>query len=198
MDPLKPIEATTNDFTAEEIIYLFEQYGNEDYDGERVSQSSHMMQCAMLAIEESEDEELILGAFLHDVGHLLKHEEPLETMGDFGVINHEAVGAAYLQKKGFSQKVVAIVEKHVDAKRYLVATDADYHRNLSEASWQTLQYQGGPMTVEEAEAFKQHPFFKDIISVRKWDERSKQQNVPLLALSAFRTLICKHLTQPNK
>src|SRR5687768_14828686 len=80
---------------ADDIMRLYEQYGEEDYDGEPVSQSSHMIQCAMLAMKE-DDEELALGAFLHDIGHLLKNETTLETMGGYGVVDHEAIGAAYL------------------------------------------------------------------------------------------------------
>lgn len=73
---------TQLDAIANEIIVLFEQYGDEDYDGEPVSQASHMIQCAMLAMQEDADEELILGAFLHDIGHLLKHRQITEAMGN--------------------------------------------------------------------------------------------------------------------
>ena len=67
--------------TVNEIIDLFEKFGDEDYDGEPVSQTSHMIQCAMEAMAEGEDEELVLGSFLHDIGHLLKHVESTEEMG---------------------------------------------------------------------------------------------------------------------
>ncbi len=52
---------------------LYEKFGDEDYDGEPVSQTSHMIQCALEAIAEGDDNELILGSFLHDIGYLLKH-----------------------------------------------------------------------------------------------------------------------------
>ena len=64
-----------------EIIGLFEKWGDEDYDGEPVSQASHMIQAAMQAIEAKANDELVIGAFLHDVGHLLKHEQQTEEMG---------------------------------------------------------------------------------------------------------------------
>ena len=67
--------------TVNEIMQLFEQYGNADYDGEPVTQTSHMIQCGMLAIKERYDDEIVLGAFLHDVGHLLKNERNAEAMG---------------------------------------------------------------------------------------------------------------------
>lgn len=180
-------EQTVN--TANEIVLLFEKYGNEDYDGEPVSQTSHMVQCAMQAIKEGADTELILGGFLHDIGHLLRHEQATEAMGTFGVVNHEGLGAAYLRTKGFSERICATVEKHVDAKRFLVATQPSYRLKLSEASLQTLIWQGGPMNEEEVASFKLHPFMDDIIKVRLWDEMAKDASAQLLPLQYFNTLI---------
>ncbi len=182
------IEQVTN-----EIMLLFEKYGHEDYDGEPVSQTSHMIQCAMQAMGEGEDIELILGAFLHDIGHLLKHEQQTKAMGNYGVMNHEGIGADYLRAKGFSERICAMVEKHVDAKRYLVTTDATYREKLSEASLQTLEWQGGPMNKDEIILFEHHLFFDDIIKVRLWDEMAKNRNAVTLQLSHFRSLIQRYL-----
>ncbi|HVX26788.1 MAG TPA: HD domain-containing protein [Parafilimonas sp.] len=179
--------------TANEIMELYEKYGDEDYDGEPVSQTSHMIQCAMEAMAQGEDEELVLGSFLHDVGHLLKHVEATEEMGNFGVVNHEGLGAQYLKEKGFSARVCAMVENHVNAKRYLVATDETYQSKLSEASLQTLQWQGGPMDQSEVLSFEQHPFFEDIIKVRLWDEKAKKPDAVLIPISHFKTLITNYL-----
>ncbi len=179
--------------TASEIMDLYERFGDEDYDGEPVSQTSHMIQCAMEAMAQGQDEELILGAFLHDVGHLLKHVEATETMENFGVVNHEGLGADFLKDNGFSDRICAMVENHVNAKRYLVATDNTYQSKLSEASLQTLQWQGGPMYESEIIMFEQHPFFDDIIKVRLWDEKAKDQNAVLIPLSHFKILITDYL-----
>lgn len=175
-----------------EIIALFNKYGNEDYDGEPISQTSHMIQCAMLAMGEGEIE-LTLGAFLHDIGHLLKHEQHTEAMGSFGVVNHEGIGAAYLRERGFSERICAIVANHVAAKRYLVAADEMYAAKLSPASRETLKWQGGPMSEQDIKAFKNHSYFDDIIKVRLWDEKAKDKNVPLLPISFFQKLIYNYL-----
>ena len=175
-----------------EIITLFNKYGNEDYDGEPISQTSHMIQCGMLAMGEGEIE-LTLGAFLHDIGHLLKHEQHTEAMGSFGVVNHEGIGAAYLRERGFSERICAVVANHVAAKRYLVATDEMYAAKLSTASRETLKWQGGPMTEKEVKAFKKHSHFEDIINVRLWDEKAKDQKAPLLPISFFQKLIHNYL-----
>ena len=188
MNPERAYKQTVN-----EIMSLYEKFGDEDYDGEPVSQTSHMIQCAMEAMAEGEDEELVLGSFLHDIGHLLKHVEPTEEMGNFGVVNHEGLGAQYLKEKRFSNRICAMVANHVNAKRYLVAVDEIYQSKLSEASMQTLQWQGGPMNNEEIKIFEQHPFYDDIIKVRLWDEKAKDPDAFLLPLSHFKTLMTDHL-----
>lgn len=183
---------------ADEIQTLFEQHGNEDYDGEPVSQTAHMVQCGMLAMAEGGDMELVIGAFLHDIGHLLRYKMETEAMGGYGVMNHDGIGGEYLRQNGFSERVCAMVEEHVAAKRYLVSTQPGYKSKLSEASLQTLmQYQGGLMTPEEIADFKNHLFFDDIIKVRLWDEEAKDHNAVMLPLKHFINLIHEYLNERN-
>jgi 2-amino-1-hydroxyethylphosphonate dioxygenase (glycine-forming) len=179
--------------TTDEIMHLYELYGESDYDGEPVSHTSHMVQCAMHAMKNINDTELILGAFLHDIGHLLKHNQDTQSMGNYGVVNHEWLGAQYLHERGFSERMSTIVGMHVHAKRYLVTTNSDYAKKLSDASWETLHYQGGLMAENEISQFEQHPFFKDIISVRMWDEESKDTEAKLLPLNYFWNMILEYL-----
>jgi 2-amino-1-hydroxyethylphosphonate dioxygenase (glycine-forming) len=179
----------------DEVMQLFELYGNSDYDGEPVSQASHMIQCAMHAMKNTDDVEVILGAFLHDIGHLLKHDLQTEMMGNYGVVNHEWLGAQYLHERGFSERMCTIVGMHVHAKRYMVTTSSAYAKKLSDASWETFHYQGGLMAENEISQFEQHPFFDDIISVRLWDEESKDTGADLLPLSYFRNLVLKYLKE---
>lgn len=178
-----------------EIQILFEKFGNEDYDGEPVSQTSHMLQAGMHGVNEQCDDELVLGGFLHDIGHLLRHEQNTQAMGTYGVVNHEGLGAEYLRRKGFTERVCAMVDGHVNAKRYLVATDPKYASKLSLASHETLKWQGGPMTEEEAQAFKKQPYFPEIIRVRLWDEKAKDQHAKTYPLEYFINLIRDYLTQ---
>lgn len=185
------------DLATNEIMQLFYNHGNEDYDGEPVSQASHMIQCGMLAIEQGADEELVLGAFLHDIGHLLRHYAPTEEMAGLGAVNHEGIGAAYLRDRGFSEKICAVVDKHVDAKRYLVATDSQYKNKLSPASMQTLEWQGGPMDDVTVATFRGHLYFKEIIQVRLWDEEGKRTDLDMLPLQHFATMIHNYLTRSN-
>ena len=185
-----------------EIMDLYAGYGGNEYAGEKVTQLEHMVQAAQLAEEQGFDEEVILAAFLHDIGHIseaAKGDESEEMsasrrMDGFGIKDHEELGAEFLKGKGFSKKIVRLVESHVEAKRYLTATDPAYYAALSEASKKTLEYQGGPMTQEEAEDFKQYPLFPLIIQMRKWDELAKIEHKPLPDLDHYRGMILHHLS----
>lgn len=198
---------------ADEIMDLYKGYGGNEYAGEQVTQLEHMVQAAQLAEEQGFDEEVILAAFLHDIGHISEaaaddtHAAARATatgtpaaetpdprrMGVFGVRNHEELGAEFLREKGFSKKIVRLVESHVEAKRYLTLRDPAYYAQLSEASRKTLGYQGGPMTEEEAAAFEQYPLFDLIIRMRKWDEQAKIRHKPLPDLRHYRRMMLRHL-----
>lgn len=185
---------------SDEIIRLFKEHGGAEYAGEKVSQLEHMAQAAQLAEAQGYDEEVILAAFLHDIGHISQSAEaggPVsamrEQMDGFGIMDHEELGAKFLRGKGFSKKVTRLVESHVEAKRYLTYKDPSYYANLSAASKRTLEFQGGPMTAEEADAFEQYPLFELIIRMRTWDEQAKIEHQPLPDLHRYREMMLHHL-----
>ena len=178
---------------ADEIISMYKSHGGEEYAGEKVSQLEHMAQAAALADQQGHDEDVVLAAFLHDIGHICVSATGDEAMGDYGVKDHEEIGADYLKQKGFSKKVVRLVESHVEAKRYLTYKDPGYYDQLSDASKKTLEYQGGKMDTEEAKAFEQYPLFDLIIKMRRWDEEAKIENMPVPDLEHYRSMIIAHL-----
>src|SRR6187402_138350 len=102
--------------TADEVLLLYQRFGGEDYIGEPVSQVEHMCQCAQLAEAGGFDNEVVLAAFFHDIGHLLEHVMPAKQMDGFGVVDHEKLGADYLLQKGFSERIAKLVSSHVQAK----------------------------------------------------------------------------------
>ena len=187
------MNTTQSSQIAEEIISMYKSHGGEEYAGEKVSQLEHMAQSAQLAEKQGYDEEIVLAAFLHDIGHICVSVEGDQAMGDFGVKDHEEIGADYLKSKGFSKKVIRLVESHVEAKRYLTYKDPEYYQQLSDASKKTLEYQGGRMTKDEAEAFEQYPLFDLIIKMRRWDEEAKIENMPVPDLEYYRSLMIAHL-----
>jgi len=166
----------------DEIFDLYERYGAADYIGEPVSQIEHMSQSAQLAIAGGYDDEVVLAAFFHDIGHICVQVTAEQSMAGYGVISHEKTGADFLRAKGFPERVARLVENHVQAKRYLTYKFPPYYENLSEASKKTLEFQGGVMSKQEADKFEADPLFELSILLRKWDEEAKIMNVPLIDL----------------
>ena len=167
-----------------EVFGLYERHGTADYIGEAVSQIEHMSQAAQQAVAEGFDDEVVLAAFFHDIGHLC--DQRAESMGGYGVVSHERLGADYLRRAGFSERMARLVEYHVQAKRYLTFSQPDYYARLSEASRRTLGYQGGVMTADEALAFEQDPLCAVSLRMRHWDEQAKEMHVPLLDLEVLK------------
>src|SRR5258708_19527874 len=116
----------------DEIMNLYEGYGGEEYAGEKVSQLEHMAKAAQLAEEQGYDEEVVLAAFLHDIGHICEDGHGDNEMGEFGIKDHEQIGADFLAKKGFSKRLTRLVESHVEAKRYLTYKYPEYYVQLSD------------------------------------------------------------------
>lgn len=161
---------------AKAIINLFREHGEVVY-GEVMSVNSHSIQAGWLAKEKGYDQGIQVAAFLHDIGHiipLLDTEAQGNRMGEFGMDQHDLIGADYLERAGFPAVVVACAKNHVNAKRYLCYQEPGYFEQLSPASVETLRYQGGPMAPEEAAVFEQTPHFKASIAVRRLDELAKE------------------------
>lgn len=163
--------------TVERIFGLYETLGGEEY-GESVSMTMHMIQCAQLAQKTGEADEVIIAAFLHDIGHFLEGDE---KMDNYGTQHHDELGGKFLLELGFPQRMADLVSSHVVAKKYLVYTEPAYYEELSEVSKITLEFQGGKMTAEEAAEFEKDPLLPLYVKLRKWDDLGKDAHKPVLA-----------------
>lgn len=183
--------------TITEIFDLYEKHGDDDYIGEPVSQLEHMSQAAQLAIKSGSDDEVVLAAFFHDIGHICVKQDGANSMEGYGVKSHEKIGGDYLREKGFSDRIVRLVESHVPAKRYLTYKYPEYYDALSEASKKTLAFQGGKMNDTEAEAFEKADIFETSILLRQWDELAKEVNIPILDIDSVKDRARKILLRTN-
>ena len=166
---------------------LYDEQGDQDYIGEPVSQREHALQAAAHARASGAPEAAVLAALLHDVGHLQYPKQ--DSMAGFGTRAHEVLGAHFLASLGFSAKVSALVQRHVDAKRYQVARSETYRAGLSQASQQTLHFQGGAMTLPERQAFEADPHFELALRVRHWDELAKAPRATVPEFEAYEAQI---------
>jgi phosphonate degradation associated HDIG domain protein len=157
---------------AHTILELFRSKGELAYDGEGISQIAHGWQCGQLALQAGASPALQLASWLHDIGHLLSELEGTPTLQGLDD-RHENTGADLLQAL-WGPEVAEPVRLHVQAKRYLVATYAEYAARLSADSVRSLALQGGPMSIEECVGFQSSPYALDAQQLRSWDDVGKR------------------------
>jgi phosphonate degradation associated HDIG domain protein len=173
----------------EEISALYNARGDEEYFGEKVTQTQHAIQAAACARAAGADDETVIAALLHDVGHLLSAGHH----ADLGHIGHEHSAEPWLRERGFGDRCIALIGAHVAAKRYLVATQPAYAARLSEASTKTLALQGGAMSPEEVSAFAANPLCNEMIRLRVWDEQAKDPNADVPGFESYAPVIESYL-----
>ncbi len=142
-----------------------------------VDQLAHGLQCALeLQLAAPDDIELQLAGLVHDIGHLLA---PGDDAGH-GRVASDAV------RHLLGERIARLVELHVPAKRYLVATDPAYRDLLSPTSAVTLGRQGGGMSSDEVAAFAALPECADASLLRRADEAAKVANRVVPHLDTWR------------
>lgn len=166
-----------------DICILFARKGGRAYDGEGVTQLEHALQTANLAQHSGATPALVTAALLHDLGHLLNDQGDTPTL--HGVDDVHQYAALPFLRPLFSDDVLAPIKLHVDAKRYLCATQPDYFEALSADSKRSLRLQGGPFTREQATAFIGEPYAQDAVNVRRWDDLAKVAGAATPPLAHF-------------
>jgi len=127
-----------------------------------LSELDHGLQCAFeLTVVRPADRELQLAGLVHDIGHRFGRDE------DHGTLGAERVRGL------LGGRVAGLVEAHVPAKRYLVATDPAYRSELSVESTRTLGVQGGPLAPDEIRSFLSSPYAADALELRRADDAAK-------------------------
>jgi predicted HD phosphohydrolase len=129
-----------------------------------VSQLDHALQtAALLAWEHPGDRELAAAGLVHDLGLLLPG----------GSDERHAEDAAGAVRRALGERVAGIVALHVEAKRYLVATDDGYGDVLARDSVVSLGRQGGALSADEAEMFLTREWSADALVLRRADDSAK-------------------------
>ena len=183
MTDLKLTDETIVDFLAD----IFARRGGEEYLGEPVTMSEHMLQAAHFAEKAGEPDIVVVAALLHDVGHFTS-EFGTFSMDDSTDRHHEEAGAKVLAQF-FPPLVTDCVRYHVAAKRYLCATRPDYLDRLSEASVHSLNLQGGPMSGNEISDFEALENQAEIVRVRLYDDAGKEAELQVPGFDHYRDRI---------
>ena len=171
----------------DEIFRVFAEYGSEQYLGEQVSMTEHMLQSAYAAEQDGAPPRLVAAALLHDYGHFI-HDLP-EDAAEHGIdTRHEEVGHAFLAEH-FGDAVAEPIRMHVAAKRYLCAVEPSYLAELSPASIHSLELQGGRYGPGEIAAFESSPYAQDAVRLRRWDDVGKVPGLPTPDLEHYRPVL---------
>jgi phosphonate degradation associated HDIG domain protein len=171
----------------DEIFRVFREYGAEEYLGERVSMTEHMLQSAYAAERDGAPPQLIAAALLHDYGHFI-HELPSDA-AEHGIdTQHEEVAHAFLSEH-FGPEIAEPIRMHVAAKRYLCATDPSYLDELSPASVHSLTLQGGPYSPDEVAKFELSPYARDAVRLRRYDDIGKVEGLETPDLEHYRPVL---------
>lgn len=133
-----------------------------------------------------------------------------------GRVGHEMIGKEYLRGLGFGEKVCELVGSHVDAKRYvftlfqegggfdedryLTAIDTKYYDGLSDASKQSLKFQGGPFVGDDLDKFRSNPLSEEMVRLRKWDDGAKvvgiEKSIP--RAEVYKDMMINHLEKVER
>lgn len=181
--------------TLADIGLLFAEKGDRMYAGEPVTQLQHALQSGHLAEQEGAADELVVAAFLHDLGHLLNDQGETPTLRGIDD-RHEYVALPFLRDL-FGPPVLQPIRLHVAAKRYLCARGdgtlggAEYWAALSIDSKRSLELQGGIFSAAEADAFHAQPYATDGVRLRQWDDQAKRGDAVTPPLSHYLDLAAR-------
>ena len=146
----------------------------------------HGLQCAdLIKAARPDDVELQVAALVHDLGWLERAPDGWALRLDAA---HDVDGSQ-LVRRLLGPRVAYLVGGHVAAKRYLLATDSSYRALLSARSETTLEFQGGVMGPEEADAFVALPDWEDLVTLRRADDAAKIRGKSVPGLDAWAAVV---------
>jgi predicted HD phosphohydrolase len=151
--------------SADEIIEHLELLGTMlSAESDEFTELEHGLQtAALLEQQHDDDHELLVAGLVHDLAH------PWDGPGQ---PRHAFMGADAVRRV-LGERVASLIEGHVPAKRYLVATVPEYAGVLSADSVMTLERQGGPMDEREVAAFEADPHCRAMVALRIADDHAK-------------------------
>jgi predicted HD phosphohydrolase len=148
--------------------------------GDGLTQLDHALQTAAILYRDApHDDELVVAGLVHDLGHVLV------GVGD---AEHAAAGAEAV-RGALGERVARMVGLHVEAKRYLVGSEATYLGELSAESVTSLMAQGGAMSSDERAAFEALPGSSDALVLRRADEAAKVAGLVVEPLGEWMRLV---------
>lgn len=162
----------------DQLLQTLETLGEEPGE-DVVPAKTHLLQTAeLLAASHPDDPELVTAGLVHDIATALGYRDEA----------HERLGAQLVTPL-FGARVGGLVAGHVDAKRYLVATEEAYRSVLSEDSTFSLREQGGAMHDSEISSFESRADWLAVLALRRADDAAKLPGARVRPVSEWRGLL---------
>lgn len=178
----------------DQVEELYEKYGETNYMlNEKVTQKSHVLQAAFLALVADAPEDVIISLLLHDIGQIASPK----FRGNVNALhqNHDDIGAEWLKARDIQPFIRDFVRYHTMAKVFICADDNNYLTSLSPASKESYFIQKAklesPAYAKNAAYIINHPRLDDIKMARIFDDLAKltQLNEDLLPDFSFYKLM---------
>jgi predicted HD phosphohydrolase len=165
--------------TVDDLLALLAR-GDGVYDEPEIDGLFHALQCgANLRASHPADPELAVAGLVHDIADIaFPHDHR----------DHAPRGAELIEPL-LGARVARLVGAHVEAKRYLVATDPAYRAQLSPRSVETLHLQGEALDASAIAALAADPDLDAMLELRRADERAKDPHATPPALVTWRPLL---------
>ena len=173
--------------SVDDVFEIMASGGGEAYFGEPVTVLEHCLQAADYVRHKGGERTLIVAALLHDLGHLL-HSEGEDAAARGLDTQHEELGVQALAGH-LPASVLDPIRLHVAAKRYLCSAEPAYLAELSHASVESLELQGGPMHAAESASFLRLPHAQEALLLRRADDAAKVQGLDVPDLASYRPLL---------
>jgi predicted HD phosphohydrolase len=162
----------------DQLLETLETLGEEPVE-DVVPAKAHLLQTAeLLAASHPDDPELVAAGLVHDIATALGYHDEA----------HERAGADLVTPL-LGARVGALVAGHVDAKRYLVATDPTYGSALSADSTMSLRAQGGALDDSEISSFESRADWRAMLALRRADDAAKVPGAPVRPVAEWRGLL---------
>lgn len=169
----------TGPASVDELLALLAR-GAGVHDEPDVDGLAHALQCgAALQASHPTDPELAVAGLVHDIADIAYPNDHRD---------HARRGAGLVEPL-LGPRVARLVGAHIDAKRYLVATDPEYRARLSPRSVETLQLQGDTLDPAAVAALASDPDLDAILALRRADEAAKDARARPPALDSWRPLL---------
>ena len=136
-----------------------------------VTMLAHALHIAANAAADRVDDDLVLAALLHDVGHIVGRS------GSHGDPDHAELGRGYLRP--WLPTTITRADPPPCRRQAMPSSAAttDYAARLSEASRITLAQQGGAFDAAACAAFDGQPHAARAVQLRRFDDEAKRTDV---------------------